>query len=356
MGEMEIFSVDVRNVQSIESLKFEFPQRESGGSFVTFVGPSSSGKSALLRAVHALVNNTSTAAVLLRAGAKSFEVGAETKQGRVAIERGSSLSTYKVGEEAYTKAGTSVPEDVQKALGFKDPDMHLRFQFDRPYLLDLTSGQAASVLSRLSNAHILRDAAAKASKIVRKATSDLTVLEGEKVAAQAALEGLGDVEARGEQVAGLNSALDAVYTLVSEAAGVQQAVSTYYQRTGAVQAAQAALVDVPDLSEQFDEIRYAGDWVAKVQHYIEVCRRCKPLAVPVESVAGYAYGDVVDLQQKISRFNEALVLVDTIQQIQQEEVPAAHERAKADVRDIEAKIAHVRSTLEICPTCGQEVV
>lgn len=355
---MEIFSLGVKNVQSVESLEFDFPVRDSGGSFVTLVGPSSSGKSALLRAVHALVNNTSSAAVLLRSGAKKFEVGATFNQSYVKIERGASLSTYVLGSDKYTKSGTSVPDDIAKAIGFKDPDLHIRFQFDRPYLLDATSGQAATALAKLSHAHILRDAAAKASKIVRQRASEVSVLQTEQQNAQQSLEALGDVEAQGLVLEDAEQQMGEIQATLERAAQAQNVLTRVSDGIAAVESSQAILDGIPDVSQQFaalaDTATKADSVRAAVQRYEGAQSVLSTQRTPISEPMSLA---LLQVGEKHKFMDQVLWAINSLSAAQQRTSTAETDLvAKVEQRsNIEDQIRVLRESIKVCPTCGQEV-
>src|SRR5690242_17213241 len=97
----------VTNFQSIAAADITL------GQFTVIVGPSNSGKSALLRALRAVVRNVNSPSAV-RAGQSMFTCQIDFDQSEytgktVTIERGKSQSTYRVitaqGEDVFTKAG-----------------------------------------------------------------------------------------------------------------------------------------------------------------------------------------------------------------------------------------------------------
>lgn len=180
-----VVSAAVKDFQSIQDIQVDF------GRFTVLVGPSNSGKSAFLRAVRACLRNTFVPANV-RAGATKSVVlvqldGAEP----VTIERGKSLSTYKLGEEAFTKAARTVPEPVARAIAMpllEGSDLNFSFQFDRPFLLAETGSQAAQVIGSLTNVTKLHEAVREANRRRSEANQTLRIRRAdvERFAAQAA--------------------------------------------------------------------------------------------------------------------------------------------------------------------------
>lgn len=159
--------IEVRNFQSLLVAELNL------GRLTVLVGPSSTGKSAVLRAARVVARNTSgTQAV--STGSKAFTVKLVAAQWAAWVERGNALSTYTLstakGEEAYPKSGTSVPEDV--AATTRLSDLNFAFQFDPPYLLSDPPSHAAKVLGALTNVTVLAEAAREAHRWGLTATHD----------------------------------------------------------------------------------------------------------------------------------------------------------------------------------------
>ena len=108
-----ITKISVSNFQSLVKADLTL------GKLTVIVGPSSSGKSAFLRALRVLVRNTSGSAYVTH-GSTASAVIAEFDGHKVALERGKGHSLYRTwkdgDEEIYPKSGTSVPDEVAALL------------------------------------------------------------------------------------------------------------------------------------------------------------------------------------------------------------------------------------------------
>ena len=158
---MFLSKIEVNDFQSIEKTSLEFKERPSGGSITTIVGASSAGKSALLRAANLWARNSSSVPVRIQSKKNAtVKISGVVGEHTVSVERGKSLSTYKIDDTTYSKAGTVAPEAVQKTLNLfsSSPELHFAFQFDPPYLLSETGTTISSVLGYLTQASVLRDA------------------------------------------------------------------------------------------------------------------------------------------------------------------------------------------------------
>lgn len=172
-----INEIEIRNFQSIRHAKLEL------GSLTVIVGPSSSGKSAFIRALRTLASNSRGAAYVTH-GQKHAAITAVLDGGLAAVtlERGASTGTYKVhhdelGDKEFTKLGGTVPDLVTSFLRIKPvvdgQSVNFAGQFDRPYLLDDSGAQVARTLGELTNVTVLFESAREANRLRLQASSQL---------------------------------------------------------------------------------------------------------------------------------------------------------------------------------------
>lgn len=168
-----IRTLRVRNFQSLRNIELDLDK------FTVIVGPSNSGKSAVVRSLQALFENVGSPSAVSK-GYKTFVIRVETDEHvEVLLERGRGTSTYRIlhdgtglglsggAEQIYTKSGTSVPEEVQSVLkGTEVEDRLLQFasQFDRPFLLSEPASKAAKVLGDLTDLDIVFEAVREANR------------------------------------------------------------------------------------------------------------------------------------------------------------------------------------------------
>lgn len=148
------------------------------GPFTVIIGSSSSGKSAVVRALR-LVAENARGTSYVRQGASAAQVAVEIEGSEpvldastvVTVRRGKSLSQYEIRppgmhEEpvVYTKCGHTVPAGVSEVLGLGESSLWLAGQFDRPFLLDETGAEVARVLGRLTNVTMIYAAVREANR------------------------------------------------------------------------------------------------------------------------------------------------------------------------------------------------
>lgn len=176
--------LSIRNFQSLKSADLDL------GTFTVIVGPSSSGKSALIRAVRALASNVRGTGQITR-GQKNLAITAHTDTAVVTLERGERSGLYRLtdahGEQIFTKLGAAVPGPVTAALRIEPAidtgSVNFAGQFDKPYLLDESGAVVARQLGELTNVSVIFEAVraanrarANAASVLKTRRADLTLL------------------------------------------------------------------------------------------------------------------------------------------------------------------------------------
>ncbi len=220
-----ISEIEVSNYQSLGSLVVK------PGRFTVITGRTGAGKSALIRALHALAFNVRGTRDIMY-GEKTFTVsmaGSEDDRDQhdasnfwqATIRRGVKDSyqlAVGINQKTYTKLQGKVPEAVSDTLRLGE--INFATQFDRPFLLDSTGGDVARVLGRLTNVTLLFRAAQEANRRrlavnaeLKTRQADLALLEqqieqyatlGDELAAvrqaEGSLETLRDLGQRSERL------------------------------------------------------------------------------------------------------------------------------------------------------------
>jgi exonuclease SbcC len=157
-----IHSLRLQNFQSHKDTKLEF----SPGVNV-IAGPSDSGKTAILRALHWLVNNRPSGDAFRSWWGGTTSVTLKTKKRKIVREKGSKSNQYQRGEEQYKAFGQDVPERISQALKFSP--INTQFQMDAPFLLSLSPGEVAKQLNAVARLDVIDRALSSLTGMVRKA-------------------------------------------------------------------------------------------------------------------------------------------------------------------------------------------
>jgi DNA repair exonuclease SbcCD ATPase subunit len=170
-----IESIKATNFQSLQDVEIAF------GKLTVIVGASSSGKSALTRAMKAVTSNSLDSDNITK-GNRHSAVSLKTDNSTVTIERNTGdSSVYKIAkvgceESRFARLNRQVPAEVTEALGIlpstqEVSSINFAGQFDTPYLLKEGSSSVARILGELTNVSVIFAAVKEASKRAKNASS-----------------------------------------------------------------------------------------------------------------------------------------------------------------------------------------
>lgn len=304
--------IEVRNYQSLYDVSLDMAR------FTVIVGPSSSGKSAFMRAIRTLASNTRGTSYISH-GKEQASITARGEGWVVSLERGKS-NAYRVvrdgAEETYTKLGGAVPEAVTSLLGIQPisdaGSPSCSDQFDRPYLVGETGQTVARVLGDLTNVSTIFEAVREANRR-RQASSG--VLKTRKT----------DIEELREQAQQFKGIKERQRVL-QEAESVLENAKTMHARAAA-------------LERLIEEAEIAQVALAKTERLLPDL----PSLEPALSALG-----------RLNRLKELMIESQT-------QLNAAH-AANTTARDLAVEESQVKDQIQhvllkhgTCPTCGQEI-
>lgn len=281
---MSLTHLAVRNFQSLRQVDLEL------GNFTVIVGPSSSGKSALIRAFKALTSNVRGAGVITR-GQKVMAITGRTDTHTVTLQRQERSGSYRItdatGTRTYTKLAGEVPEHVTQALRI-DPvgeggSLNFASQFDKPYLLDESGATVARVLGELTNVTTIFAAVRAANRIRANAASTLKTRTGDMDRIKS---NLGAYTALSGQLKALHEAeqLDARrQQLTSRIGRLDTAVRTLRISERAI--AKAAVPKVPDITALNTAAARYRDLRAALDGVTATSRRAGALTAQADTLA-----------------------------------------------------------------------
>lgn len=145
--------LEISNFQSIEQATLDIKE----GGFTCIVGPSNIGKSAIRRALEALLYNKSESSYI-RNGCKACEVILNFNDGtNIKWTRDDKTAWYEINGEVFSKLNKSVP-DIILEKGFKELvinkekfSVQVAPQFDNIFLLNKNGSFITEVISNLGN-------------------------------------------------------------------------------------------------------------------------------------------------------------------------------------------------------------
>lgn len=304
----------IQDFQSLEDVRFELGVRPSGGGLTTVEGPSSTGKSAVVRAIRLLYENSSFPAV--RAGATRAVVSVTAEDGSVVeVSRGPSHSVYRHTspegiEEKFPKAGRSVPDDIAQKLNLAE-GVHFASQFDPPYLLAESGSKVSSVIGAFTHAEEMQSAAREGNRRRLKSEQEKQIrIEDMKSVAQKLKE------------------LDPDRLLVEREALEQTKVGL--ARAEDIASRMGSLTKALGDLEKLDQAK---------ENFAEVLSR----PVPEDMLA-----QAMSLRSQIVSLAELLKAAMAVQN-----ASLALAQAEESLAGAEADLKAVEAEIEVCPTCGR---
>lgn len=138
----------------------------------TIVGPSDSGKTALLSALRWLCTGKPSGNRFVKKGKKESKVQLlledKTKITRV---RGKSANYYKINEKELVAFASSIPTEIEKLLNISE--QNFQAQFTMPFWFADTPGKISAELNKIVNLEKIDSTLQKGGKIVRQAKTEL---------------------------------------------------------------------------------------------------------------------------------------------------------------------------------------
>lgn len=311
---MSLEHLEIRNYQSLYHVALDLEP------FTVIVGQSSSGKSALTRALRMLTSNARGSSFISH-GERLTTIRAVTERGTVILKRGKGTddNEYQIvpsgpdeQPRTFTKLGGAVPDEVSKFLGIEASDpLHYAGQFDSPYLLRETGGAAAKTLGGLTNVNVIFQGAAESNRRKKAAGQTLKTRQSdhdatdEKIPAYRALKSQLAAIAEAEEGVGRAQAIEARIQRLDAAATQAEMAAQALERAEA-----SAAITAPDEQPMLDA-------VARLQRLNQV---------------------ITDLQTAASAYKAA---------------DAAEDDARHDIEALEHDYAETLRQAATCPTCGQ---
>lgn len=242
-----IRSVAIEAFQSLSDLKLHLDR------WTVIYGPSNSGKSALVRALKLWRHNTASSSYV-QVG-KAF---ASVDVDGLVIRRGRGVSEYRIGDDRYSKAGTSVPVEVEARMA----DVQIVEQFDSPFLLSDSPSAAARVLGSLTGVGRLFAASREAQRRLAERKKVLALREADLREVEEAAQPLQSVPERLERMAEVKERLTAVYDALLA-----------YERVQALRQVQISAREKLERSEQRLSLRVPPEFAALLDRWREVLSR-----------------------------------------------------------------------------------
>lgn len=243
-------SISINNFQSIHEASLDL------APLTVIVGPSSSGKSAFVRALHTLTNNRRGLDFLTH-GQRVMSITARTERGTLTLSRGKGTEDnyYELiptgsptDRQKWSKLGGAVPEEVSAFLGIAPGPQAFAGQHDMPYMLNDSAPSNATALGRLTNVNVIFDAAREAKRRALEASKTIRLRAEDLSSATASLDRFEHLDEQQHALSMAEEKISAAYTIQRALNGIISARDSLIAAAGQVKRMQAAAaIEVPDV-------------------------------------------------------------------------------------------------------------
>ena len=346
-----IDKISIHNFQSLQDVTIDLKP------LTVIVGPSSSGKSAFIRALRALAANRRGTDFITH-GERTASISAHLtssdplRTGTVTLTRSTQTSpnSYTVipddpnhplhPKAEFTKLGGDVPAPVSEFLGIPIPQVPLSIagQFDKPYLLDASGTEVARTLGALTNAHIILSAARESnrqklstSQTLRTRADDLDAIK-QRIPEFQALKAQREALQRAEDAI---AAARALKDRIDRLTALTETVIIAEQRIPALTQALAAIPSLVDIEQYVTRYYEAERRLSKFQTIWEtVAIEARKIKSARETLATIPDSENIDAAaERLSRARKSLqAYLDTQEAVSRAEEAVAERSALLERR------------------------
>jgi exonuclease SbcC len=209
----------IENFQRHELLSFSLHPRVT-----TIVGPTDSGKSAVVRALRWLATNRPRGTAMVRDGSNGAQVKTLIDGKTIARRRGKGVNVYRIDKHDYKAFGDAVPEDVER-LWNVDESVNFQGQHDSPFWFSLTAGEVAKRLNSVVDLEAIDRVLSDVASCVRAARSAIDISTSRVQSVENELESLDFVDELNIDLARLRSLDDELDVLNETSDGLESAIA-----------------------------------------------------------------------------------------------------------------------------------
>lgn len=322
----------VKDYQSVAEADIEL------APFTVVVGRNRSGKTALLRALRALIFNQSGSG-FIRRGQSSCEVEVDTAEGdTIGWKKTKTTAAYTLNDRTFSKMAGSVPEDIADALGVRaievDNSLTLTPQLARNtellFLIDKSAGQIARALAKMTKLDIVVKAQALCRQGLKESKDKLKIAVAKRESAEQELREFPDMDAWGAEIEALRKKI----TVASAGA------SRHQEATSALQTIQRvepdANVTLPDIGEFAEPLDLLSDLTR--------------ILTELKTEVPEDVGDIEPIKELANRWREGVIAEREREAAYWDvkEVDDEYEMKDQEQQRIQKMLADVKT----CPVCG----
>ncbi len=289
-------NIHIRNYQSHRDTTLEF---HKGTNII--VGPSDSGKSAILRALNWIINNKPAGDAFRSHWGGPTSASIKTSESSICRYRDKENS-YEINGKVLKGFGQNVPEEISKAINIQETNTQR--QMDSPYLLSETAGEIARQLNQIVDLEVIDTSVAN---VIKWSRQKLTEIQSQEELIQ-------DLEDDLKKLPDL----DSIEILVTSIEKLEEDLCSSSQQVSTIRSLQSS----------YEEMKEEAEEAAKI--------------IKAQSI-------IKELFNLCKEKEETTTIKNRILQLKESWEMASHKFGKA----LTLKNALLNKLPKVCPTCGR---
>ncbi len=286
-------SIKKLTIQNFQSHKYTELEPATAGQLTVIVGPSDSGKTAIVRALKWLLYNRPQGDSFIRVGASMAKVTLETDKGTVVRQRSAGINRYIANQTTLGGFGNDVPLEVQELTGVRQTmigdmplNLNLAEQLDGPFLgSNISDPVRARVLGKLAGTEAIDYANKQLGTDLYRRTQDLKRAEEEAARLQEELKRFEHLPRLRELVEELGRVIEQASAGMNQVRGLRNLSTALRDKQAQAEKWQerldrlAGVDEAEKLSQQIDKNTYHRAKMAGIKGLLECAQEEKDSAL-----------------------------------------------------------------------------
>jgi exonuclease SbcC len=238
-----IKTLQVQNFQSHAKSTLHF---DPGVNVI--IGPSDSGKTALLRALRWLIWNRPQGDAFRRNKGGDTEVRVQLSGGiEICRLRHDNENAYSIGGQILRSLGAGVPDEITKALNIND--INLQEQMDGPFLLNRSPGEVAQHINQVAHLDQIDSSIATVSRNIRRQKNTITHYEEQLRQTETKLQQYAYVDSLQEELDEIDQWDEEAQRLQTDLAKFDNLLSNLEEINTRLSELQHMAIEIPEIDE-----------------------------------------------------------------------------------------------------------
>lgn len=345
-----INKLSINNFQSHKNTEIELNEGVN-----VFVGPSDSGKTAIIRAIRWLLENRPLGDEFKSHWGGTVSVSVNIDNAFILRQKGKSINRYVVDDEEFKAMGTIVPDEISKL--FNMSSINTQFQLDPPFLLASSSGEVAEFFNKLVNLNDIEISQKNISSQLRKVNWQIVLAKEQLEAKQNDLQSFNYINTAEETLNTLNAITEQITKSQGTYISLEETLNLIYELNLSI-SEKTKLISYDNLiatainklfyiKNKKEEIELLNTTINKILLSENVIKESEKLMAHEEQINSLKMLEseiknkselLIELGKALSAFNETQKKINSIQ----ERLTTAEKEFNKLMPDI-------------CPLCGQIV-